>query len=98
MRTTVKGLVAAIAAMAATASLAAVPADAAPVERAAKCGYYRAGTPAVQAWYNHCGGGKVWIKVFHTFGDDTFWCVGPGHTSLGVWPEINDAVYDNRTC
>ncbi|GAA3990735.1 hypothetical protein GCM10022247_06910 [Allokutzneria multivorans] len=98
MRSTVKVVAGAVAAMAAVVGLTAAPAAAAPAGPDCRGGYYRAGTPAVQAWYNHCGGGKVWIKVFHTFGDDTFWCVGPGHTHLGVWPEINDAVYDNRTC
>ncbi|SDM34841.1 DUF6355 family natural product biosynthesis protein [Allokutzneria albata] len=63
-----------------------------------KCGFDPKGTPAVQAWYNHCGSGNVRIRIDRFIGDNTFQCVGPGLTLLGVWPDFYDAWYDNRTC
>ncbi|MFB9904293.1 DUF6355 family natural product biosynthesis protein [Allokutzneria oryzae] len=101
MRRTARAVVGTVAAMAAAMSLTALPASGAPVGDVAKlekCGFDRKGTPAVQAWYNHCGSGSVWIQVDHFVGDNTFQCVGPGLTLLGVWPDVYDAWYDNRTC
>ncbi|WP_086824171.1 DUF6355 family natural product biosynthesis protein [Allokutzneria sp. NRRL B-24872] len=98
MRRTARTVVGTLALMAAAISLTAVPAGADEVVAAAKCGFHKEGTPAVQAWYNHCGSGNVWIRKTYAVGSDEFECVRPGDTLLGVWPYITGAYYDNRTC
>lgn len=66
-------LIAGVIAFAAVGFAGSAPAAAAP------CGYYNYGLPS----YNHCGSGKVKIRVDNLFGNYTQ-CVGPGVTVIGI--------------
>ena len=66
----------------------------APAAQAAPCGYYNAGMPS----YNHCGKGRVKIRVDKIFGHH-FQCVGPGITRLALTNTgnaIKNAYYVGR--
>lgn len=67
--------------------LGAAPATAAP------CGFFNAGVPS----YNHCGTGKVKIRVDKIFGNHTQ-CVGPGITRLDIpsGNRVKNAYYIGR--
>ncbi|MFJ8046963.1 DUF6355 family natural product biosynthesis protein [Streptomyces luteogriseus] len=55
------------------------------------CGYYETSD---SAYYGHCGGGKVIIKIDLDWTTDVrYSCVGPGETYLGSTDDIDYAVY-----
>lgn len=92
--------VAAAAVMAAPAPAAADtgPADAAPADDAsalAPCGYYTTHIPlgADDAWYNHCGGGRICIKVDTVWRPDVRVETGPGVRYLGTTFDVRNAWY-----
>jgi hypothetical protein len=88
---------------AAAAAMMAAPAQAASAETApaedlgarARCGYYTTHIPlgADDAWYNHCGGGRICIKVDTVWRPDVRIEVGPGVRYLGTTFDVRNAWY-----
>ncbi|RJQ79035.1 hypothetical protein D5S17_11535 [Pseudonocardiaceae bacterium YIM PH 21723] len=61
-----------------------------------QCGYYTLGPVTARfSFYDHCGDGRVIIKIVYYIGSDEERCVGPGTSNLGLG--VSNAYYD-RPC